>query len=426
MCDIADALAQVELAETLYPTPTMKQTIALLYSYIIKFLLRASAWYETSTISRTIQSFTRPAALRYVDLIEDIRKTVSKVNDLSVAGSQAEQRDIHEKLREVRNQQNDLFPQFPTWFEKMSRQIEHLATLVQQSNQEQQSTVTTLALIVQEVAQMKQNITASHIDIRHTLSDIQLTQALTFITSTCPIDHKATYEHALITRKRRKLSTQAKCVPFWTSPLLQAWDSAASSSFLTLKATHRDRLNVLDFCTSLIEQVLQSRITVLWILKAQGPSHTVFDVLKSLILQVLTLDWATRTDTVLSFHLRNFQAAHSVQDYVNVLGELLEHFDRVYVSIDVDAVAFESTDECRELLETLSRTIVSRSASTVMKVIFVDYQPGRVLKEQDGEKVLRIGRTAQRKGKRIPTKPLRGNARLAARGHSTRISIAGR
>jgi hypothetical protein len=183
---------------------------------------------------------------------------------------------------------------------------------------------------------------------------------------------------------------------------------------------------VLDFCTSLIEQVLQSRIAVLWILKAQGPPHTVLDVLKSLILQVLTLDCVARTNTVLSFHLRNYQAAHSVHDYVNILGELLEHFDRVYVSIDVDAVVFESTDECRELLETLSRTIVSRSASTVMKVIFLDYRPGRAPKVQDSEKVLRIGRTAQRKGKRIPTKPLRGNARLAARGLSTRISIAGR
>jgi hypothetical protein len=179
MCDIANVLAHVELAETLYPTPMMKQSIALLYSYIIKFLLRASAWYETSTIFRTIQSFTRPAALRYDDLIEDIQKTTSKINHLSVAGSQAEQRDMHDKLREVYNQQNDQFPQFLTWFEEMRRQIEHQTKLAQQTIQNQRSTATTLALLVQETAQMKQNITASHINTHHTLSDIQFTQAFT-------------------------------------------------------------------------------------------------------------------------------------------------------------------------------------------------------------------------------------------------------
>jgi hypothetical protein len=424
MCEIADALAQVELAETLYPTLAMKQTIALLYSYIIKFLLRALAWYETSTISRAIQSFTRPAALRYVDLIEDIRKTTSKANDLSVAGSQAEQRDMHDKLREVYKQQIDLLallPHLQTQLEEMRRQFEHL---LQQANQNQQSTATTLALVVQEIAQMKQNITDSHVDIRHTLSDIQFTQALTFITSSCPIDHKTHYEQALTTRRRRKFSSQAKCVPFWTSPMLQAWDTAASSSFLRLKATYRDRLNVLDFSTNLIEQLLHSRVAVLWVLKAQQePPHTVFHVLKSLILQVLTLDCVPRTDTVLNFHLRNFQTAHSASDYISILGELLERFDRVYVTIDVDAVAFESSEECRELLKTLAQTMVTRSAGTVMKVIFVDYRPGRALEDQGSEKVLRIGRTAQRKAKRIPTKPLRGNASSAARGRSTGISI---
>jgi hypothetical protein len=416
MCDIADALAQVELAETLYPTPTMKHTIALLYSYIIKFLLRASAWYETSTMSRAIQSFTRPAALRYADLIQDIQKTTSKVNNLSVAGSQAEQRDIHDKLREVFDQQNDLFPQLQTRLGEMWHQMQHLTKLVQQINQDQQSNATTVAMIAQEIAQMKQNLTASHVDIRHTLSDIQVTQALSFVSSSCSIDHKANYEHALTVRQRRKFSSQAKCVPFWTSPMLQAWDTAPVSSTITLKATFHDHLNVLEFSTSLIEQLIQSNVVVLWVLKAQGPSYTVFDVLKSLILQVLTRTYVEHTDNIMSFHLRNLQAAHSVQDYVNILGEQLEQFNCVYISIEIDAIAPENADECRQLLKTLSQSMVNRGARTVMKVIFVDYRPSGIVKGQENENVLRIARTAQRKGKRIPTKPLRGHLRRVTRG----------
>jgi len=63
MNDIGDALSRIDLAEALYPTEKMKNTIVTLNCHIIEFLLRALDWYETSTISRTIQAVTRPAAL---------------------------------------------------------------------------------------------------------------------------------------------------------------------------------------------------------------------------------------------------------------------------------------------------------------------------------------------------------------------------
>ncbi|KAF2792275.1 hypothetical protein K505DRAFT_376150 [Melanomma pulvis-pyrius CBS 109.77] len=409
MCDVGDALSQVDLAETLYPTPKMKQTIALLYSYIIKFLLRALDWYETGTLSRTLQSITRPAALRYDDLIHDIQKAIGRVSDLSLAGSQAEQRDMHDKLREVLDQQTKMRAELYR-FEDMQRKIENLTRLIQETNARQIRSEEKLLSYMQQATIMNQNITASQVDIRHTLSDIQLTQALTFISTACPVNPKASYQHALLIRKTRKFSTRTKCSPFWTSPILHTWDTSNSTSLITLKATYHDRLNVGDFCTNMIEQLLQSRVAVLWILKSQGPPHTIFDILKSLIYQTLSLDQAAHTDTTMSFHIRKFQSAHSVQDYTGIFGELLERFDRVYLIIDTAAVSDGSKLECRKMLKSLPEELADHGAKTLMKVMFIDYRPGGLAGQDDSEKVLRIGRTAQRKSKRVPTRPLQGKA----------------
>ncbi|KAF2868402.1 hypothetical protein BDV95DRAFT_579769 [Massariosphaeria phaeospora] len=415
MCDIADALPRIELAEVLYPTTMMKQTIALLYSYIIKFLLRALAWYETSTASRAIQSFTRPSALRYTDLIQDIYKATGKVNELSVAGSQAEQRDMHNKLRDIHAEQKELRDQLQEHLEEVQRQLQSLTTLVQQTNQGQQWTESTLSLHIQDTVVMNQNIMASQVDIRHQLSDVQLTQALTFISSSCSIDHKTTYQQALLFRQARKLSMTSKCTPFWDSNLLRTWNTSSSSSRITLKATFRDRLNVRDFSTNVIEQLMKSSVAIFWVLKTQDASYSTFDVLKSLIYQALTRDYVSHTDTVFSFNLRKFQAAHSLDDYLNLLGDLLEHLKLVYIIIDLDAVSAEGVDDCRKAFNAFSRNLALRDAKTVLKAMYLEYRPGVGQEKADDELLLRIARAPQRQSKRIPNVPLRGRLKLAMR-----------
>ncbi|KAF2111867.1 hypothetical protein BDV96DRAFT_462899, partial [Lophiotrema nucula] len=282
----------------------MDDTIVTLNCYIISFLFRALDWYETSTVSRAIQSVTRPAALRYDDLIEDIRRTLGKVTDLSVAGSQAEQRDMHEELRQVRDAQDgfradvrsrldEMHHQLSVMiqqqhqerqFQAIHRQLQDLSILVQHTQQNQASTEQT---ILQEVVLMKQDIKATQVDIRHQLSDIQLTQALSLISSLCIIDHKSVYEHALLLRRVRKVSSAAKCTPFWNSQQLQSWDQSPSNSSIVLRATFRDRSNIRDFYINVIGQLLRSEIAVLWILQQKNVSHNVFDVLKSLVSQAL-------------------------------------------------------------------------------------------------------------------------------------------
>lgn len=421
MNDIADALPRVELAELLYPTSEMKKAIAVLYSIIVKFLLRATEWYESSRISRALQSIARPAALRYDDLIADIDKSTRKVWDLSAAGSQAEQRDMHGTLRQIREDNKVLRDQL----NDMRCQLTNLTTLSRQARQDQITAGATLQSHIQEVILTNRDIKTSQVDIKFQLSDLQLTQALTVISSSYNVDHKATYQKGLHLRRARKSSVNSKCAPFWTSPQLQSWDTASSSSQIVLKATFRDRLNVRIFCTNVIEQLTQSQIATFWILKGQEDLYSIFDVLKSLIYQALSMDYVSHTDTAVNFQLRKFQAANSLEDYVNILLVLLAHFRLAYVIIDLEAVCSEGVNECQKIFEALPQTLKAKGAKTIVKVLCVGHSPGNAYEGASNEIVLRIKRTPLRKGMRIPTEPLRGGPKLAfrrpiGRGRTTR------
>lgn len=79
----------------------MWHAVVSLYAYIIKFLMRALDWYNESKLRHVVHSITRPAELRYNDLIEEISCSTRRVQDLALASSQAEQRDMHTKIKEL-------------------------------------------------------------------------------------------------------------------------------------------------------------------------------------------------------------------------------------------------------------------------------------------------------------------------------------
>ena len=105
LCYVADSLPRLEFLTLLYRTGRMKQAVADLYAYIIRFLIRAQGWYQESKVLHAFHSFTRPAELRYADLIEEIEACTRTVDSLASTGAQAEQRDIHLKLQALIDRQ---------------------------------------------------------------------------------------------------------------------------------------------------------------------------------------------------------------------------------------------------------------------------------------------------------------------------------
>lgn len=104
---ISICLPRMELAAILYPTEKMKSAVAELYARVVRFLIRAQAWYEESKPLHLLHSITRPPELRYFDIMQEIETWAHTVESLASAGIQAETRDMHSKLEKVMRKQHE-------------------------------------------------------------------------------------------------------------------------------------------------------------------------------------------------------------------------------------------------------------------------------------------------------------------------------
>lgn len=426
-------LSRIDLAESLYPTDQMRDTVVTLNCHIMSFLCRAIDWYKSSSLSRTVQSFTRPAALRYDDLIEDINKAISKVTDLAAAGSQAEQRDMHEELQREHHLQQAFRSTMQTRLDQMQYQLTTLAQqkysegefqAVRQQLQEIVGLVHRLDAkqtsseqkLLQELVVMKQDIHTTQADIQLQLSQVQLDQALSLMFKKCVIDHQMSYKHAFMRRKAHRM-TSGKCAPFWNSQQLQRWDQATLPSSIALMATFRDRLNIRNFYLGVIEQLIQSHIAVFWIIQPKDsdePKHDIFEVVKSLVAQSLSKVPAQHTDVGFASRVRAFNSATTVAEYMSLLAEILSGYQLAYVIVDVNSIASDMTEDTREILWKVSEMLQERSQKTVLKVMFVGYGQWKVSSNgsRPQEERIRIAQTSKKKGKRVPQAPLRGKSRV--------------
>ncbi|KAH5020695.1 hypothetical protein HBI75_165270 [Parastagonospora nodorum] len=429
--DIGDALSRIDLAESLYPTEKMKDTIVILNCHVIAFLCRALDWYKSSSLSRTIQSFTRPAALRYDDLIGDINKTLAKVGDLSQAGGQAEQRDMHMEMHQeydaqqnfrstVQNRLDEMEQQLNTLIQQkysagelkaVHQEVKDVAALVALISKKQTSSEQTL---LQALVLMKQDIQATQADIRVQISEVQFTQGLSFISARCAIDHQVAYEKAFVQRRARRV-TSSKCAPFWNSQQFKTWDQLDTFHIITLNSGLRDRLNVRDFYVGIIEQLLNSYIPVFWIIEQKYPRdqqdqrHDLFEVMRSLVAQALKAA-LKHTDGVCS-QIRNFEAASSIADYTSLLVHNLSQFKRVYIFVDANAILPDSMADCHRVLLNVPDLIRDQNKQCVVKIMLLNHGNSRGVPGLNNRHsaVVRIAQTSKRKSRSVPQAPLKGS-----------------
>jgi hypothetical protein len=289
--------------------------------------------------------------------------------------------------------------------------LRDLTALVHEVSRAQSSSRETL---LQELLVMKQDIQTTQADISHQVSDVQMNQALSIISSNCRVDHKVAYENSLLLRRVRRASSN-KCAPFWNSPQLQLWNQSPSHSSVVLSSTFRDRLNVRDFYIGAIEQLLQAQVPVLWIIEQKDQKYNIFDVLKSLIAQALGTTTSLDTDIPLGPCLRAFHAAHSVEEYTLVLAESLARFELIYIFADTNAISPETTREYREVLWKVPQLLRERKQNTKLRIMLAGHGLSACSSGADSETMIKVAPTSKRKSKKVPRAPLRGAKRLSLR-----------
>lgn len=102
LAQVADALPRLELTVVLYPTERMREALSEVYAIVIRFLIRAKDWLEEGKLMRAVHSVTRPSELRYDDLLEELQIATQNSTRIAITASQAEQRDMHLTLLEVK------------------------------------------------------------------------------------------------------------------------------------------------------------------------------------------------------------------------------------------------------------------------------------------------------------------------------------
>lgn len=343
-----------------------------------------------------VHTITRPAALRYHDLIDLIRRDAETVRRHAVTSSQAEIRDIHGRIT------------------AFSTQLEKETSTAQAERADIHLKLNTLENLVTQVRQTLEFQHAvqksNQVQIRTALSDVQLRQALNMVASQCKIDHKSLFQSALQivnTRGVFRQKSRHSVADFWTSPKLQQWSSSATSSTILVSSTFRQSLEIRRCCTEIVKQLLKDRVAVFWVFMSRERKYPLLETLRSLVYQALSLDYSQHTEQSMSFQLSRYLDANFEDDYLNMLGELLQHLKHVYIIVNSESMAPDTAAQCRACLQKLSRLLSDRSCQTILKVIMTSC--GSDVRNQDmtGNIVLDLTRPVGRANQRRARKEIK-------------------
>ncbi|KAK0759581.1 hypothetical protein N5P37_007769 [Trichoderma harzianum] len=176
---IAQVIPRAQLIIRLYPTQQIRQVIVEIYVHILKFLLRALSWYRESKMTHMLQAITKPAELRYGDILAAISSLSDTMSKMAEDSSHAEQRDMHTRIARIMHEQ------------KLTREsITELMTAVSDMK---------LSMVTE------QGISASaRIEFRQRLSEVQLMQLLGQLSVAGLPDPIKTFQLLLFMSKKRQ------------------------------------------------------------------------------------------------------------------------------------------------------------------------------------------------------------------------------
>ncbi|KAK5991936.1 hypothetical protein PT974_05326 [Cladobotryum mycophilum] len=356
LAEIAERLPRLHLTSGLYPTPQMRRAAEELYSSILKFLMRAYDWYNEGKLYHIIHSFTKPPELYYSDLLEEITANSRNIDQLAIAASQAEMRDMHKKV-------SILVSMLSSSDERMKDMAEKMFSY--------------------HSIQM-----ASLVDTNQRVSDVQLSQILSHLANVPLDDPDKSFQHHLFFRRRRATGAADAVATnrFWLSPKLQSLFSAESSALAVLKGGYSSRQALQDFCIDVVQQLHSSGAPILWALKnARSSKHeggpmNIVDLLKYLTLQAMKLDESLKTEKTMSLRSAQFHATTTAVEWFELFLKAVNGVGRqVHLVIDLETVdqSLRSPDGFN-IISALLRSFQARSTDNTasrLKVLIIVYGP---------------------------------------------------
>ncbi|TGJ87250.1 hypothetical protein E0Z10_g1563 [Xylaria hypoxylon] len=334
LSDIANSLPRAALIMRLYATPQIRKIIVDMYANILKFLLRALSWYQESKAMHVIHAITRPAELRYNDLLATIASLSRAMTENAWASSHAEQRDMHTDITTLIN-----------WKPHIETKVDELMTHM---------------LEIKKCVIAEQAINASaRLDVSQKLSEIQLAQVLQHISVLNLPEPIKAFQASLFMSKRRQAKPSNRGPPFWLDAKVQRWNNSMESSLIMINGTRHGSISSTSVDKTTADQV------------------STIDLLKYLVQQAIKLNENIHADAALAPRLGAHLRAQTEEDWIRVLASVLQGIPLIYVVLDIEVLSqfLEPLAKCfwPNAFCGLFAELSARSINTVVRVVLVSY-----------------------------------------------------
>lgn len=343
-----------------------------LYAHVIRFLIRAHDWYREGALRHIVHSVTRPAEIRYQDILESIEVFSRTIEQLAIAGSQVELRQMHTILKLMADR-----------VEKSESTILEMRSMMMSRLIEPMSESYCHLLYVDH-----QSINSSSlVDTNAKVTDLQFSEMVRIAAELSSFDPLESYTQAVAIRNLRQHNQRANILStFWQSPTLNKFANSLSSSLMLVKGTFQERAALYDTAVSVAEELKRKDIPTLWGVNARIPDPaartlTPVDVLKSLVAQALTLDNSSHSQKSTALSCTQLRTAATERQWIDILGAALANLRReVYVVLELDILLSHSSEslsssEVIGMFSALLEELTSRGGKSKIKVLIVTSRP---------------------------------------------------
>lgn len=110
----------------------MKAALEELYASVLNFLMKAHDWYNEGKLSHILHGISQPWHRVNADLVDDIAEKSRRIDQLAIAASQAEIRDMHRILAVIQSQQHLSVTKMDDILNKMACKFKCLELRLQQ------------------------------------------------------------------------------------------------------------------------------------------------------------------------------------------------------------------------------------------------------------------------------------------------------
>jgi hypothetical protein len=360
---IGDVLPRMDLSAELYQTKYMEAALARLFTYIILFLRLCVRWYKKSPLGRICSAIITPFELGYQDLVDHIQECSKAVDDLASAGARAEIRDVHALARLQHAQIRDLDTKLAMVMEGQKKFEVHVAQLLQIATSHKSVT----KRIGDDICSMSQ-----------TVYRIEFNGVMRFF------EPKVLPNTALL---KVQSFVRRDPTPRLPSPNEQRvrktvldWAFGKGSSLLLIQVGSRAQKQAKELTTNVIENLRLTSQCVFWNLplaRTASDTHTMEDLFRSIIFQVLQHSGDLFSSFAEHLNLSKIHATHTEREWVDLICLLFSKLPTAFVVIETEAIhkAYQHDPSWSNRLSQYLQHIVDRSstAGCELKILLVLY-----------------------------------------------------